>query len=130
MQAKNQLEEQETEVSVATGSSAPVTSATAAPSSSSGPGETKNAAGGSYTWKAFAPDNENSGKRGKFVKAAEGQDEDEGCNEGSLQFVIINEPMQPPGSSYRKAVRKHVKRNYHKERRKKEISPARKRKLV
>ena len=61
---------------------------------------------------------------------AEGQDEDEGDNEGSLQFVIIYEPMQAPDSSYRKVLRSHVMRNFRKERREKETSPARKRKLV
>jgi hypothetical protein len=55
---------------------------------------------------------------------------DEGlCDAGPLQFLHVDEPYHPPNKTHRRAVRQHVMRNFHNRRRKKKVSPVKKRKL-
>lgn len=48
---------------------------------------------------------------------------------GTLQFLHVSEPYHPPDKTHRRAVRQHVMRNFHDQRRKKKVQPVKKHKL-
>lgn len=48
---------------------------------------------------------------------------------GTLQFLHVDEPCHPPNKTHRRAVRQHVMRNFHDQRRKKKVLPPKKHKL-